>query len=236
VSLGLGSFTAKYGSAANPIVRQRLRKLLMEAFGPVFFDRLTAHELALVTIINKRWWSSDRNFQFNRDLANRQIRNFLQARNYLGIWEFGNVLNVRAPDGYWRVISPHAHILVWGESCRDIEEALKKRNKDDVRFKAPFDGPPAVEVDRIPSSNDLIRVCGYMTKTPWLAYSAWAGFYRFKLSKVRNSHIGHFRLYELLDKFAMSELMFAGGEGVDISKKLRAEFRRRGIALTGKHL
>jgi hypothetical protein len=222
----------KYGSAANPIVRQRLRKLLIEAFGAEFFNGLTANELALVTIIDKRWWSSDRDFQFNRETPSRQIRNFLQGRNYLGIWEFGNVLNVRAPDGHWRVISPHAHILVWGDSCRDIERALKKRNEEDVRFKAAFDGPPAVQVDKIPSSNDLIRVCGYITKAPWLAYSAWAGFYRFKLSKVRNSFVGHFRLYEILDKFALSELMLAGGQGVEISGKLRAEFRKRGIALT----
>ena len=221
------------GSAANPCVRQRLRSLFMDAFDDAFFDRLEHQELGFLTIVDQRWWTSDRDFEFNLEAANRQINNFLQNRSYLGIWEFANILNWRAPIGKGRLISPHAHILVWGKSCRAMRTALKRRNQDGARFKASFDGTESVRLDRVSSLGDLHRVVGYMTKSPLMGYRIRPfGINRFKVHKTQNTHAGQLRLYRILDIFALTELMFGGGEGAEIAQDIRAELRKRGIALT----
>ena len=81
--------------------------------------------------------------------------------------------------------------------------------------------------------SELTRLVCYLSKSPLMATRVQAmDTGRFKIRKAKNTYAGKLRLFQILNAFALAELVVAGGEGAEVARDVRAGFRRAGIQLS----
>lgn len=232
VMAGLGPATTRDQLAGNPLVRMAWRTALgREIINQ--FNRSNSESNAryptrfwFVTILEKDWNTSERNFTFDREGASRKVRNALAGLNYVAAFEFGTFTNLymNDDDGRSRTVSPHVHGIVWDQNKRKIEDHMRKCR---TRFSGGVVEGKSIQFKELKTEEDIARVAHYMAKAPLIGYRVRPmkdG--KFTSHKTRLPYISHFRNFEILNSYSMRELIFSGGEGVKIVRQISQDQKR----------
>lgn len=219
--------------AGNPCVRRTWRRALSQELGDQF-NFATSDPSArvrtrfwFVTILEKDWNTSERNFAFDLEGASRKVRNALAGLNYVAAFEFGTFTNlcVNDDEGRSRTISPHVHGIVWGQNKRKIEDHMRKRR---CRFSGGVVEGKSIQFKELKTREDIARVVHYMAKAPLIGYRVRpTKDGKFTANKTRLPYVSHLRNFEILNSYSMDELLISSREGASIVRQIRQDQKRR---------
>lgn len=180
-----------------------------------------------MTILEKDWNTSERNFAFDLEGATRKVRNAFTGLNFVAAFEFGTFTNlcVNDDEGRSRTVSPHVHGIVWGQNKRKIEDHMRKCR---TRFSGGVVEGKSIQFKELKTEEDIARVAHYMAKAPLIGYRVRpTKDGKFTFHKTRLPYISHFRNFETLNSYSMTELLISSGEGVKIVSQIRQDRKRR---------
>ena len=200
---------ASNGSAAKRLVRQKLRA----------FRRLSVHdprtEFLHITIIDKRWITSDERTVINLPTIKQQARTILSAmgKAWFAKIELSVFTNVRHCDG-GKLLSPHVHAIVHGRDIhKRASEVAARRNMLMSRVVGDMD---PVRVQLIgPTHLDLARVVRY----PWMGpercktayFNPRTQKHYLHESEAPDRYVRFLRQFQIHSLLQLNELCFARG-------------------------
>ena len=178
------------------------------------------------SIAPRDWACSDRNIDFNYDLAKRKIRNAFAGKDFVGVIEPGYYPHERwkSGDKIGSLISFHAHILVW-----DTSRSKLQRHQQDIglRFWPVREGDRKTgRLYHVKALADLWRILRYSTKMPFQGYDREVR----EDDSIVQSHlelapVHHYRLFRFSRNHTVWDAWLAGGEGARVLRDVRKAVR-----------
>jgi len=222
-------------SAANPFARIRLGSALWSDFSE-FFDLSEDQPIPEVPM----YWLSVADVgcmtafdatSINAAAFQRHLRVGLEGLSYLGMMDPGLYANIQPGTNFSEKtgVNWHLHLFAWGEEPRAMKHRVKRMNKllDNYRPIVPRPEGEGFHRKLVTEVNIAIRF-RYMCKTPRKAYrigkkvqvtSDGGTEVSFVSSKGRLRPGQHITLFHLLKSLSLEEILFAGGDGVDIRRR-----------------
>ena len=188
----------------------------------------------LVTLCDRRCCTSHQEKNIDVPRFIRTLRRGMRGLSYVGMLEPAYYVNVSKGtylDGK-RMVSWHLHLIAWGESHKKLRKRIDRLN--DQKILLPIaDGLAAAHQKRI-SKGKLASKIGYVLKAPRKAYR----LYKWKISPhgkiipkckqwkddLRPGE--RLTLLRLMQDFYLDRLAVAGGEGIDILRRVRRRWQR----------
>lgn len=199
----------------NPYSRSLWIDLFLDQ---LLVPRFESEQFYKITILDLNWHTSERAWNIDLNRIKRDVRNRLRDVNYVLFIEFAFFRNVSDPTERSRVVAPHVEGLVWGPGCRSRINQIRHR------FSGGLFGADPIHLKKVHHLAGAVR---YAIKPPYKGYSVFRrtdGTYGHRTSDLTLARM--FRVFEYFKEFEYSDFAFAGGEGVEVLREVRAAARR----------
>jgi len=140
------------------------------------------------------------------------------SKDFIGAREWAMFNSHGHPDG-GRHLQGHEHALLWGHGVvAKAQEVAQRRLKD---FAPNITGAPQINVRRVQGDEvNIARMCAYLFKSPHKAMN-WKPPHDGKPGHMNQSEKGdrmirYLRMAQIRSLMSIEDVMFAGGQGVDI--------------------
>ncbi len=188
----------------------------------------------LATFTPRDWAHCDRDITFDYDTAKQKLRNAFTGMNFIGVIEPAYYPKVEwERDGrVGRLISFHAHVLVW-----DTSESKLRRHQRKIRARflpVDADDRSTPTLNLLKTLEDLAKVLRYCTKMPWEGYdkkkkenaTEESGGGKRRPISIEQRHvklkaIHHYRLFNFLRKHTLFDAWLGGGNGAKLLRETR---------------
>jgi hypothetical protein len=193
---------------------------------PIFF----------VTLVDKSLVTSAQPQNIDAELFKRKLGARLRGSNYIGMIEPGYYYNAFDEESEKTppLVSWHGHLLVWGISKEQLSRIIKKLNR---KLEAVMPDFAAAHWKRVERGKFGQKIC-YLAKSPCKEYSigkytVWEknGEPHYKHNKRDIRPGTRVKLFHLMQPMYLDQLTMAGGEVVEILKRIKfgglQNYRRR---------
>lgn len=180
-------------------------------------------EMALVTLIAGDCETSSDRPVVEHYASRKRAKSTLRAMspNYIGITELAMFNTIRHPDGGY-MCNHHDHAIIFGNIQRATYAANKQRKKYPPNTTGAM--PIHVKPIRDVSEENLARVAAYLLKAPLKMINfvppmnGKKGF--LNKSEKGDRMIRYLRMAQLRSMLTFEDCCYAGGQGLEIRKKL----------------
>ena len=193
---------------------------------PVFF----------VTLADKSLITTGQAQNIDVELFKRKLGAWMRGLNYTGMIEPGYYYNAFDEESEKTppFVSWHGHFLVWGISRKRLSRIIKKLN---CKLEAVMPNLAAAHWKLVERGKFGHKIC-YLGKSPCKEYSIGKyteagkdGEPRYKHNKRDIRPGTRVKLFHLMQSMYLDQLTMAGGEGVEILKRIKSSglqnYRRR---------
>src|SRR5262249_47666603 len=239
--LDLELVTSPYGclSAGSPKARIKWGEMVCQELANHFHlgpDQPEPEQrVFLVTLCDRRCCTSHQEKDVDIPRFIRILRRGLRGLSYLGMIEPAYYVNVCEGAQVYgkRMISWHLHLLAWGESRNKMKNRIDRLNHQ--RILLPIADGLAAAHQKCISRGHLASKIGYILKAPRKAYRLhkWEQvtsdgeiIRKFKQWKDDLRPGERLTLFRLMQDMYLHQLAVAGGEGADISRRLKRRAER----------
>lgn len=174
----------------------------------------------VLTVIVEGWDTSDQGTQLKVHAIKRFMVKLLKDYNWVGAIEIVRVNNAKPPAGDGKRVCVHAHLIVWSGDNRHIRKGIKARCKG---VNGGGFGAKPVDFKPIPGFDHLEFRLAYLLKLPVHGKRVvtsdvadrYGELHRRQVTKGDNQVVyrATAKLYLLLDRYTMRDLLCCGGVG-----------------------